>query len=160
MTLTKTTTRALAASVAIVSAGAMLAGAAVFHLPVLGFHSVAAASEPQAHGYEHPVARHAVRPIAVVRVRYVDDIVHRPAPASAYSVPRAVAQYPAPRAAATFVSRAPQPVAVIAPQLTSPAASHYGEAEHEPVERDAPDHVPSRSQHSTTTVGGSNAGDQ
>src|SRR5690242_2064464 len=123
MTLTKTTTRALAASIAIVSAGATLAGAAVFHLPVLGFRSAAAAGESSVHRYVQPVHRHTVRPIVVVRTRYVDDVVHRPAPASSYSVPRGAAPYPAPRAAAAIASPAPQPGAVIAPQLVSPAAS-------------------------------------
>ena len=39
---TKTTIRAFAASIAFVAAGATLAGAAVFHLPVLGFGSASA----------------------------------------------------------------------------------------------------------------------
>jgi hypothetical protein len=159
MTLTKTTTRALAASIAIVSAGATLAGAAVFHLPVLGFRS-AAASESSTHRYEQPIARHAVRPIAVVRVRYVEDIVHRPAPASSYSAPRGVAPNSAARPAAILASPARQSGPVVARQTASPAATHYGEAEHEPIGHDAPDHAPSSDQHSPTTTGGSSAGDQ
>src|SRR4051794_10594294 len=45
--LNRTTTRALAASVAMVAAGGTVAGAAVFHIPVLGFGAVNAGAKTQ-----------------------------------------------------------------------------------------------------------------
>ena len=83
MPFTKTTARAFAASIAFVVAGATLAGAAVFHLPVLGFSSASASAAPAP--VRKVLATHKVAPRKIVRIRYVDDVVHRPAPVSAYA---------------------------------------------------------------------------
>ena len=78
MPLNRTTTRALAASVALVAAGGTVAAAAVFHLPVLGFGPANAGATPQ---QVAAVSFHAdatkTAPIRVVRTRFVDQIVHR-----------------------------------------------------------------------------------
>ncbi len=85
MPLTKTTIRALAASTAFVAAGVTLAGAAIFHVPVLGFSRASAATRSAAPPVDAAVAvrRRTVAPVKIVRTRYVDDIVHRPAPVGA-----------------------------------------------------------------------------
>lgn len=92
MHLTKSTTRALAASVVFVAAGATVAGAAVFQLPILGFGpaNVASASASTPH-VRPPVAAvpRKVAPKVVVKTRYVDDVVHRRAPERAYPAPTA-----------------------------------------------------------------------
>ena len=88
--LTKTTIRALAASIALVAAGATVAGAAVFQLPILGFAQARPCRAAVSPGGTHVVTRPAA-PVKIVRTRYVDDIVHRPAPATAYPAVRVVA---------------------------------------------------------------------
>ncbi len=121
MSFTKTTTRALAASIAIVAAGATVAAAAVFQLPILGFGSPAVASASATPVKPTTtVAPRKVVPRIIVKTRYVDDIVHRRAVASA--------RVPAPsytplastvRSATTLTAPAPRtstvPAAAVAP---------------------------------------------
>ena len=86
MPLDRKTARALAASLALVAAGGTVAGAAVFHLPVLGFGpaNADATARPVA-GVSLPKAKKTA-PVRVVKTRFVDQIVHKPAggPASAH----------------------------------------------------------------------------
>jgi hypothetical protein len=145
MPLKTSTTRALAASLAFVAAGATVAGAAVFHLPVLGFGRA-----PSAHAAVPvtPVAARKVVPRKVVRTRIVTDIVHRPAPPSAAPA-RA-------RGGANYVrSRPITPVAVggnpslvtqsSQPQAVSAGTFHDSEDSHE-----GPDDGPPPAVSSTT----------
>jgi hypothetical protein len=112
VTLTKTTTRAIAFSIALVAAGATVAGAAVFQLPILGFGRAAAGAT--AAPARRPVAPHKIRPNVIVKTRIVDDIVHRPAPTRAYGAPASTPS-PAPMVAVSAANS----TAVTAP--TSPA---------------------------------------
>jgi hypothetical protein len=92
MFFTKTKTRALAASVAFVAAGATVAGAAVFQLPILGFGRAQVASATATPVDAKPavtVVRRKIEPKVVVRTRYVTDIVHRRAQARTESMPAA-----------------------------------------------------------------------
>jgi hypothetical protein len=65
-----------------VAAGATVAGAAAFQLPILGFGRAAAGAVPAPADRAAP-SRHAaavrakVRPKVVVKIRYADEIVHR-----------------------------------------------------------------------------------
>jgi hypothetical protein len=87
----RTTIRALAASMAMLTAGGTVAAAAVFHLPVLGFEA-AGASASQGH-LEAAVVDTAkpVAPRRVVKTRIVTEIVHHHAAASAAAAPTGVA---------------------------------------------------------------------
>lgn len=132
MLLDKTTTRAFAASIALVLAGAVVAGAAVFHLPILGFGSAGAEST-----VPHPspsTTAHGVQPRVIVRTKYVDDVVHRPAPATSASSASAASSTgsssgaPAQPAAGTASTYAPAAPAVAA-AVAAPAWSDDG-AEH------------------------------
>ena len=84
--LTKTTTRAFAASLAMVAAGGTIAGAAVFHLPILGLGRADAASAKRRAARRQArrsgCARRLSRKV-VVKTRYADVIVHVPAPSAA-----------------------------------------------------------------------------
>ncbi len=112
MTLSRTTVRALAASVVFVAAGATVAAAAVFHLPVLGFGPAPSAAAASA----TPVAavRDAVTPRKVYKTRYVDDVVHAPAATTPPSSSRGYRSAPgataaAPTAAPVTGATAPAP---------------------------------------------------
>jgi hypothetical protein len=118
MPLTKTTTRAFAASIAFVAAGATVAGAAVFHLPVLGFGPASAATRPLPGRRAVAVEPRKTEPVKIVRTRYVDDVVHRPAPTSAYETQRAGGAYRAPRVLVASSYQAPYAQAV-APVVTA-----------------------------------------
>ena len=80
MQLTKTTTRAFAASLALVAAGGTIAGAAVFHLPILGFgRADAASANGRAAAAKRPLrSLDKAQPKVIVKTRYVDVIVHVP----------------------------------------------------------------------------------
>lgn len=121
MTFSKTTVRAFAASVALVAAGGTVAGAAVFHWPILGFgrESVASASD---------VTRSAVRTVAarkpsprvIVKTRYVDDVVHRRAPSPAYApTPPATAAVAVVAPAAAVTSTSSSTPTTLAPSSTT-----------------------------------------
>ena len=123
MPLTKSTIRALAASIALVAAGATVAAAAVFQLPILGFaqaHASAAVSPGGTHVVTRPAA-----PVKIVRTRYVYDIVHRPASATAYPAVRVVAATtPPPATLVAAVARpATSPTSVGAQPRQSPRPS-------------------------------------
>jgi hypothetical protein len=108
---TKSTTRALAASVAFVAAGATVAGAAAFQLPSLGFGRANVASAAATPGHAKPAVasvRRKVEPKVIVKTRYVTDIVHRRAPARAYTT-----------------SAAPAPAAPVAPVAVAPASRTF-----------------------------------
>lgn len=151
MPLTKTTTRAFAASLAMVAAGGTIAGAAVFHLPILGLGraDVASANASPAVKRAAPVARKKVRAKVIVKTRYADEIVHVPTTSGA---PPAAATAPAFAAPASQPSST-DPVGVVAEPdetttLPSPAttvAEHDDEGEdeheHEHEEADEPDEV-------------------
>ncbi len=149
MSLTTTSVRALAASIAIVASGATFAGAAVFHLPILGFGrtGVASAAAPAttAATIAKPLA-HKVRPKVIVKTRVVTDIVHRPAPVPA--VADAAWTPPATTAAPPITLPTPVPVQTAAPVVTSsstaPAWSesevtdgHHHDSEHDAEETGA-----------------------
>jgi hypothetical protein len=148
---TKTTTRALAASIALVAAGATVAAAAVFQLPILGFGhaSIAAASAVPARA----VVQRSVEPKVIVKVRYVDDIVHRRAPASTNALrssqktafpPQPIASVSAPMpttAVPTTIARGPA-------MLTAPTKVPPTEDAHDAHEDDGP----SLTGHSTETA--------
>lgn len=123
MHFTKTTIRALAASAVLVAAGSTVAGAAAFHLPILGFGAAPASASPTPASVKPaaPAARRAVRPRKIVKTRYVDDIVHRPAAVSASPSRAAVGTAPtvAPMTASTSV---PPPTVTIDPSTTSTTA--------------------------------------
>ena len=104
MQLTKTTTRAFAASLALVAAGGTIAGAAVFHLPILGLGRADAASAKVAPTAPKaaPVAHKAHRKV-IVKTRYADVIVHVPAP----SVSGAAGALSAPPSAARSLQSVP-----------------------------------------------------
>jgi hypothetical protein len=74
-----TTTRAIAASAAIIAASGTVAGAAVFHVPILGFgraEIAAATVEPPTNRTPARAPMHSSSRV-IVKTRYVDDIVHR-----------------------------------------------------------------------------------
>jgi hypothetical protein len=106
---TKTTTRALAASIALVAAGATVAAAAVFQLPILGFGhaTVASASAVPARVV---VVRRRVEPKVIVKVRYVDDIVHRRAPVETNAI-----------GSSQMTAFQPEPVASVSAPMPTPA---------------------------------------
>lgn len=152
MPFTKTTTRALAASVALVAAGATVAAAAVFQLPILGFGRATVASA-SAVPVRAVVVRQRVKPKVIVKIRYVDDIVHRPAPvgtdamrsSQATTPPSANVAYvstpmPAPAVPTTIASR---PAALSAPTKTPSTEDGYDAHEHD---------GPSLTEHSTDTA--------
>jgi hypothetical protein len=114
--LKKTTTRALAASVAFVAAGGTVAGAAVFHLPVLGFGPTNAGATASAVASTTMKKTKTVTPIRVVKTRIVDEIVHR----------RAATRGTAGAAPATGVPIAPSAAGVAMP--TSPPATETPDA--------------------------------
>jgi len=82
--LTKTTTRAFAASLAMVAAGGTIAGAAVFHLPILGINGAAASANSTPHTAEPAAAaaHNKAHRRVVVKTRFADVVVHVPAPSS------------------------------------------------------------------------------
>jgi hypothetical protein len=126
--LSKTTTRAFAASIAFVAAGATVAGAAVLHLPVLGFGPAPAATPtPLAVRRVLAVEPEKVAPVKIVRTRYVDDVVRRPTPVRAYRAPSALdAGQPRHALAATSYQSPPPPavapVVAAAPGMAPPTA--------------------------------------
>jgi len=129
--LTKSTIRALAASIALVAAGGTVAAAAVFQLPILGFAQApaSAAVSPGA----TPVVTRPAAPVKVVRTRYVYDIVHRPAPASAYPAARVVATTPPPAtlvAAVAVPATSPPAAGALPPQSPRPSFRDGSEPEH------------------------------
>jgi hypothetical protein len=159
MALKRSTARAVAASFAIVIAGGTFAGAAVFHLPILGFGrglpvgAVAQRFEPAA------IVR-APKCRVVVRTRDVDVVVHRPSapvpPPISSTVPIAATG----PVGSTYETTTP---ARLAPGTTAPARTSTGapvpttastipvlepdpEPEHEPT-----DDVPPPSSGTTTT---------
>jgi hypothetical protein len=138
---TKTTTRALAASVALVAAGATVAAAAVFELPILGFGRATVASASAVPARAVAVHRR-VKPKVIVKVRYVDDVVHRPAPVGTDT--GSVLMTASPPATVTFVS-APVPTPVVPTtiasrpaMLTPPTKAPSTEDGHDAHENDAP----------------------
>jgi hypothetical protein len=144
---TKTTTRALAASVALVAAGATVAGAAVFQLPILGFGraNVASATTTAARPKPALVVRK-VKPKVVVKTRYVVDIVHRRAPARAANMQAApvyasTASAPPPTAyvqAPAVTVAAPAPAAIAPPRTSSPTTAAWSEDGSDGVEHGGP----------------------
>ena len=160
MPFNKTTARAFAASIAFVIAGATLAGAAVFHLPVLGFSS-ASASAARA-PVRKVLAAHKVTPRRVVRIRYVDDVVHRPAPVSSYPARPVAVSYqppPAPPVVPVLAAAAPPTsptTAAAAPQR--PASTTYHE--NSQPDREVGDHGPPGVQGSTSTTATSHGVDE
>ncbi len=117
MPFTQTTVRALAASAVLVAAGGTVAGAAVLHAPILGFGRAEAASAnaaPASATPGVPGVERKVRPRVVVKTRYADEIVHRPA-ASSYARPAS-----APSSAQEVWSSAPSETA---PTTTSPTTA-------------------------------------
>ena len=163
MQLTKTTTRAFAASLALVAAGGTIAGAAVFHLPILGLGRADAASAKVAPAPKPAAVAHKARRKVVVKTRYADVIVHVPAP----SAPAAAASFSAPQSAGRSVqsvsSTAPhnsgrgysQPVYSTTTSVsTAPTmGSHEHEGEHGDSHdsEDAPD-APEHEGNTTTTT--------
>jgi hypothetical protein len=130
VSLNRTTIRALAASVAMVTAGGTVAAAAVFHIPVLGFAAAGAAPKPvERVAAVHAVAKR-VAPIRVVKTRYVDEIVHHHS--AAPSTPAPVAPVAA-RAALTPVRAASVVPPMTAPPVAQPPVSPVpgGEDGHE-----------------------------
>lgn len=121
MQLTKTTTRALAVSAALVVSAGSIAGAAVFHLPILGLDRTSVASAESTTARPAAVVHRAVKPRRIVKTRYVNDIVHIPAPASA-SVQSANTQ-----AAVTLSPVAVAPVAPIAASEPAPTTTTVAE---------------------------------
>ncbi len=116
MPFTQTTIRALAASAVLVAAGGTVAGAAVLHAPILGFGRAEAASAnaaPSSATPGVPGVERKVRPVVVVKTRYEDEIVHRPA-ASSYA--RAAS---APSSAQEVSPASPE----TAPSTTSPTTA-------------------------------------
>jgi hypothetical protein len=148
--LTKTTIRALAASIAFIAAGATLAGAAVFHLPVLGFHSASVASATPPSTPRALTAHRKIAPRKIVRIRYVDIVVHRPAPPYTRTTTAAIATTyrvaPRPTAPVVTVGFAPalQPSASVA-RVRTAATSRGGEHDYEPN-----DHAPPATQGSAS----------
>lgn len=125
MSLNRTTIRALAASVAMFTAGGTVAAAAVFHLPVLGFDAAGASSptaqvEPVATVHAKPVV-----PLRVVKTRVVTEIVHHHAAAASMPAPAAPFAVPAPAASVSSTSGTTAPSAPVAQQPTSPTGGGY-----------------------------------
>ena len=118
MPLNRTTTRALAASVALVAAGGTVAGAAVFHLPILGFGAAnagASSAVVRTVADVRPAAK--IAPIRVVRTRYVDQIVHQHRGAAAS---RATAPQPSAPVAAASPTAAPTTPPTSTDPVTNP----------------------------------------
>jgi hypothetical protein len=135
--LSTTTTRALAASLALVAAGATFAGTAAFHLPVLGFTQPARAALAAREPRPVQVRRLRPKPVRVVRTRVVTDVVHRPAP-TPVSAPVAVVS-PVPVAAAVppaIVYVPAQPAQQKAPPRPVLAPGYHGSTEPEHDGRD------------------------
>jgi hypothetical protein len=123
---TKSTTRALAASVALVAAGATVAAAAVFQLPILGFGRASVASAIAVPDRVKPpveVVRRKVKPKVVVKTRYVDDIVHRPAPVRTYNVNGSPGPAQPPATIAFVSTPTPTPTVTVPTAITRPAAA-------------------------------------
>lgn len=146
MPLNRTTTRALAASVALVAAGGTVAGAAVFHIPVLGFgasNAGATATQFAQVAAVRPRAATKVMPRRVVKTRYVDQIVHHQsawsgssATTAATAAPPAPAATAAPRHAdqaptSTPPTMDPNPPAGEPPSAPEPPESGHGDDSHE-----------------------------
>ena len=142
MHLNRTTTRALAASVALVAAGGTVAGAAVFHIPVLGFGAVNAGATGQVAQVANVASEKPIAPRRVVKTRFVDQIVHHQAAAShsrGYSsAPSATvaAQSGAPMSPSTTAETTPPPSTnppVTTPPVTEPptTAPPQGDDGHE-----------------------------
>jgi len=124
--LNRTTVRAVAASVAMLTAGGMVAAAAVFHIPVLGFAAADAGASPR--HFEQAAVSHtkakAVTPIRVVKTRVVDEIVHHQSVAASMpaSVASAAVAAPAPASVnSTSGTVAPVP-SPVAPPPTAPSS--------------------------------------
>jgi hypothetical protein len=130
--LNRTTVRALAASVAMFTAGGTVAAAAVFHLPVLGFDAAGASASPR-HLEQAAVIHaraHAVTPVRVVKTRVVTEIVHHHAVAastSAHAAPVAVAA-PAPASVIPTGNTVPMTSPPVAQPPTGPT---HGDDGHE-----------------------------
>jgi hypothetical protein len=142
VSLTTSSVRALAASIAIVASGATFAGAAVFHLPVLGFGRTGVASAAAPATTAATIAKprvHKVRPKVIVKTKIVTDIVHRPAPVSAAVH---AGWTSAPTVAAPATLPVPVPAAPVTPVVTTPSAApawsepEVAETHHHEVERD------------------------
>jgi hypothetical protein len=123
VSLNRTTVRALAASVAMFTAGGTVAAAAVFHLPVLGFDAAAvraptAQVERVASVHTQPVA-----PIRVVKTRVVNEIVHHHAVAASMPAPIASA---AVRVAAPGSVSSTSPTTAPPPSMAPPTAPMSG----------------------------------
>ena len=137
--VTKTTAQAFAASIAFIVAGAVVAGAAVFHLPVLGFSAPSASAAPAP--VRKVLATHKVTPRRIVRIRYVDDVVHRPAPVSAYPAAPVAVTYQSPPVAPVVAA----PVAATSRTATAAAPRYPARAtyrEDSQPDREAGDHAP------------------
>jgi hypothetical protein len=148
--LTKTTTRAFAASLVMVAAGGTIAGAAVFHLPILGLGraDVASASAAPVAKRAVPVAPKKVHPKVIVKTRYADQIVHVPAPSVASSatpvaaaVTSAPAQPPAPSPDPVGTIAEPEETTTTPPSPSTTVAEHDDEGEHDHEDAAEPDEV-------------------
>lgn len=124
MQLNRTTTRALAASVALVAAGGTLAGAAVFHIPVLGFGAANAGATARQIERVASVDTTAKRvaPIRVVKTRFIDQFVHHRAAAAA-AAPAAPAAPAHVRAATRSASHMDEPPSSTMPPSLDPPSS-------------------------------------
>jgi hypothetical protein len=156
MALKRSTARAVAASFAIVVAGATFAGAAVFHLPILGFKSRSPVNGVEQR-FERPGIVRAQKRV-VVRTRYVDVVVHRPSapvaqPPAASTFPT-IASGPAGTTYATTTPTAPVTPRTTEPTRTSTSAPAPTTTSTVPVlepEHDPTDDVPPPSTGPTTT---------
>ena len=160
MSLNRTTVRALAASVAMFTAGGTVAAAAVFHLPVLGF-GAAGVRAPTAQ-VERVAAVHAqpVAPIRVVKTRVVNEIVHHHAAAASMSAPVASAALPGAAApgsvSSTSATTAPSP-SMAPPTAPMSGGNDTTETEHD-GHRDEPGRDAVSSPGSGQPAGGTQVG--
>ncbi len=171
MQLTKTTTRAFAASLAMVAAGGTIAGAAVFHLPILGINGAAASANTASHKADPAVAaaHNKAHRKVVVKTRFADVVVHVPAPSS--GTVAAAADVTAPPAPAPTMEPAastgthdsgskvsePQPTTTTSVATPTTVGGHDDQGEHasEPETEDAaevPEHQGATTTTTTTTV--------
>jgi hypothetical protein len=165
MPVSRSTSRAIAASVALVIAGGTLAGAAVFHLPILGFGKGATANAAETRAAQ-PVEKRVVvrspKPRVVLRTRYVNVVVHRRAArplqpsigsvGSVGSVGWVPASYAPPLATAPATTRPTAPArtpAYTAPAPTTVTTIPAVTPEREPEDDSAP---PSSGVSTTTTT--------
>ena len=140
MPLNRTTTRALAASVALVAAGGTVAGAAVFHIPVLGFGASNAGAAATQFVQASAVRTSATKalPRRVVKTRYVDQIVHHHSAWSGSAGVTTAAGVSAPAPAAAPATAAPRH-ADEAPPTTPPTMDPTPPPTEEPPTSEPPD---------------------